>query len=37
MTKIHKDQKFFDFDAIGGWEHLKDSVNEMPDEYTMRS
>ena len=35
MTKIHKDQKFFDFDAIGGWEHLKDSVNEMPDEYTM--
>ncbi|KAL3797745.1 hypothetical protein HJC23_000290 [Cyclotella cryptica] len=34
MTKIHGDPKFFDFDAISGWEDLKDSVKEMPDKYT---
>lgn len=34
MTKIHGDPKFFDFDAISGWEDLKDSVKEMPEKYT---
>ena len=34
MTKIYKDDKFFDFDAISGWEDLINSVKEMPEEYT---
>jgi leukotriene-A4 hydrolase len=34
MTKVHGDEKFFDFDAIGGWEDLKESVALMPDKYT---
>ena len=34
MTKVHKDDKFFDFDAIGGWEDLKESVALMPPNYT---
>lgn len=34
MTKIRNDPKFFDFDAISGWEDLKDSVKEMPEGYT---
>jgi len=34
MTKVHGDDKFFDFDAIGGWEDLKDSVALLPDKYT---
>lgn len=34
MTKIYEDNKFFDFDAIGGWKDLKDSVDEMPEEYS---
>ena len=34
MTKIHGDEKFFDFDAIGGWKDLKESVGLMPDKYT---
>eukprot|EP00984_Skeletonema_dohrnii_P028314 scaffold18247_cov102-Skeletonema_dohrnii-CCMP3373.AAC.3 len=34
MAKVYNDDKFFDFDAIGGWKDLKDSVEEMPDAYT---
>ena len=34
MTKVHGDDKFFDFDAIGGWEDLKESVALLPDKYT---
>ena len=34
MTKVHGDDKFFDFDAIGGWEDLKESVALFPDKYT---
>lgn len=34
MTKVHGDEHFFDFDAIGGWEDLKESVGLMPDKYT---
>jgi len=34
MSKIHDNNKFFDFDAIGGWESLKDDVKLMPEKYT---
>jgi len=34
MAKVYNDEKFFDFDAIGGWKDLKDSVDEMPEGYT---
>ena len=34
MTRVYNDDKFFDFDAIGGWKDLKDSVEEMPEGYT---
>jgi leukotriene-A4 hydrolase len=34
MARVHNDTKFFDFDAIGGWKDLKDSVDEMPEGYT---
>mmetsp|Transcript_3578 Transcript_3578/g.8032 ORF Transcript_3578/g.8032 Transcript_3578/m.8032 type:complete len:431 (+) Transcript_3578:381-1673(+) len=34
MTRVHGDDNFFDFDAIGGWEDLKESVGLMPDKYT---
>lgn len=34
MAKIHGDDNFFDFDAIGGWEDLKESVALFPDKYT---
>lgn len=34
MTKIHGDDKFFDFDAIGGWKDLQESVGLMPDNFT---
>lgn len=34
MAKVYNDDKFFDFDAIGGWKDLKDSVDEMPEGYT---
>lgn len=35
MARIHKNDKFFDFDAIGGYKTLIDTVaNEMPEEYT---
>ena len=34
MTKIHNDDRFFDFDAIGGWSDLKDDMKLMPDKYT---
>ncbi len=34
MARVHKDSKFFDFDAIGGWEHLRDDVKLLPDEFT---
>jgi len=34
MAKVHENDNFFDFDAIGGWKDLKDSVDEMPEKYT---
>ena len=34
MTKLQQNDKFFDFDAISGWEDLKDSVKDMPEQYT---
>ena len=34
MARVYEDDKFFDFDAIGGWKDLKDSVEEMPEGYT---
>lgn len=35
MARIHKSDKFFDFDAIGGYKSLTDTVmSEMPEEYT---
>eukprot|EP00584_Thalassiosira_punctigera_P013610 CAMPEP_0172574672 /NCGR_PEP_ID=MMETSP1067-20121228/136821_1 /TAXON_ID=265564 ORGANISM="Thalassiosira punctigera, Strain Tpunct2005C2" /NCGR_SAMPLE_ID=MMETSP1067 /ASSEMBLY_ACC=CAM_ASM_000444 /LENGTH=665 /DNA_ID=CAMNT_0013367305 /DNA_START=11 /DNA_END=2008 /DNA_ORIENTATION=- len=34
MAKVHGNDKFFDFDAIGGWEDLKESVALLPDKYT---
>ena len=34
MARVYNDEKFFDFDAIGGWKDLKDSVEEMPEGYT---
>lgn len=35
MARIHKNPKFLDFDAIGGWKHLTDTIKrEMPEEFT---
>jgi len=34
MARVYDDEKFFDFDAIGGWKDLKDSVENMPEGYT---
>ncbi|KAL7533149.1 hypothetical protein ACHAWF_004363 [Thalassiosira exigua] len=34
MVKIHGDENYFDFGAIGGWEDLKNDMSTMPDEYT---
>lgn len=34
MAKVNKDSKFFDFDSIGGWEDLRESVALLPDKYT---
>ncbi|KAL7531947.1 hypothetical protein ACHAWF_007302 [Thalassiosira exigua] len=34
MTKIHGDENYFDFDAIAGWEALKNNIRTMPVEYT---
>jgi len=35
MARIHKDDKFLDFDAIGGYKHLTDTIKrEMPEEFT---
>lgn len=34
MAWINHDDLFIDFDATGGWKHLQDSVNLMPDKYT---
>lgn len=35
MSKIHKNEKFLDFDAIGGLKTLTDTITrEMPEEYT---
>jgi len=34
MTRVMDDTRFFDFDAIGGWRDLEDSVKAMPDDYT---
>lgn len=34
MTKVHGDDKFFDFDAIGGWKHLQDDVELLPEKFT---
>jgi len=34
MMKIKKDDRYFDFDGIGGWKDLVDSMEEMPEEYT---
>lgn len=35
MARIHKDDRFLDFDAIGGYSHLKDTVKyEMKEKFT---
>ena len=34
MAKIHKDEKFVDFDAIGGYKTLQETVEHMPDKFT---
>jgi len=34
MTKVHGDDRYFDFAAISGWEDLKESVSLMPDKFT---
>ena len=34
MAKISGDDRVIDFDAIGGWEDLKQSVDIMPENYT---
>lgn len=34
MTRILKNDKFLDFDALGGYKHLKDSVALLPDDFT---
>ena len=34
MARIHKDDKFFDFDAIGRYGELGDTVKQMPDKFT---
>lgn len=34
MAKIHKDEKFLDFDAIGGYKTLQETVVIMPDKFT---
>ena len=34
MSKISGDDRVIDFDAIGGWEDLKESVDLMPDNYS---
>lgn len=33
MARIHNDDKFLDFDAIGGYKTLQDTMNEMPPKY----
>ena len=34
MAKMKDDDKFFDFDAIGGWKHLTDDVALLPDNFS---
>jgi leukotriene-A4 hydrolase len=34
MAKVKKDDKFFDFDAIGGWSHLSDDVKILPPNFS---
>mmetsp|Transcript_28513 Transcript_28513/g.43760 ORF Transcript_28513/g.43760 Transcript_28513/m.43760 type:complete len:663 (-) Transcript_28513:60-2048(-) len=34
MVRMVNDEKFLDFDAIGGWKALEESVNLMPKEYS---
>ncbi|CAB9504832.1 Leukotriene A-4 hydrolase [Seminavis robusta] len=34
MARIHKDNKFLHFDAIGGYKALKDTVRQMPDGFS---
>lgn len=35
MARIHKDDRFLDFDAISGYKHLQETVkHEMPEEFT---
>ena len=34
MARIKGDDKVFDFDAIGGWEHLRDDVKLLPPNFT---
>lgn len=34
MARIHRNDKFFDFDALGGYKTLQDTINsEMPEEF----
>ncbi|KAL7535361.1 hypothetical protein ACHAXR_007013, partial [Thalassiosira sp. AJA248-18] len=34
MAKVHGNDNFFDFDAIGGWETLKECMALFPDKFT---
>lgn len=34
MARIHKNEKFVDFDAIGGYKTLQETVDAMPDKFT---
>lgn len=34
MARIHKDDRFLDFDALGGYSSLRSTVEEMPEAYT---
>ena len=34
MARVKKDNKFFDFDAIAGWEHLREDIKTLPDDFT---
>ena len=34
MAKMKDDDRFFDFDAIGGWKHLADDVALLPDDFS---
>ena len=33
MARIHNDDRFLDFDAIGGYKTLQDTMSEMPPQY----